>query len=262
MFVFDEDTAVERVSEGVWETAVGDRWRLGDTPNGGYLMGLVGRAIVEAVPHPDPLAATAYFVRRSVMGPARVEVEVIKQGRRHSIAQARLLQGDGEVLRMTATLGDLASAGGPSAVTVRAPEPEGADLVTPGDPGEREISRRFDYRLTGESAGFAVGAPSGRAVIEGLVRFSDGREPDPLSLLVFPDALPPAVWNIRPPAWVPTLEMTVHIRGIPAPGWLSARMETRALQNGYLEEDGLFWDSTGALVAMSRQLALMVDEGR
>lgn len=47
-----------------------------------------------------------------------------------------------------------------------------------------------------------------------------------------------------------TVELTVHVRGRPAPGWLA-----RHVRDGYHEED--FFDSTGALVAQSRQLAIL-----
>jgi hypothetical protein len=47
----------------------------------------------------------------------------------------------------------------------------------------------------------------------------------------------------------------VHVRARPAPGMLLTRFTTRALIGGYLEEDGELWDSTGTLVAISRQLA-------
>jgi hypothetical protein len=89
----------------------------------------------------------------------------------------------------------------------------------------------------------------------GWIRFVDGREADCRSTAIFADSFPPTVFNVGPAAWVPTLELTVHIRGRPAPGWLQCRFQTRYLINGYLEEDGEVWDSRGQLVAQSRQLA-------
>jgi hypothetical protein len=56
---------------------------------------------------------------------------------------------------------------------------------------------------------------------------------------------------------VPTLEMTVHVRDVPAPGALRSTFRTRFVTNGLFEEDGEVWDSTGRLVAISRQLALV-----
>lgn len=49
----------------------------------------------------------------------------------------------------------------------------------------------------------------------------------------------------------------MHLRAHPAPGWLACRAATRFVIGGYHEEDFEIWDSTGALVAQSRQLALL-----
>lgn len=81
---------------------------------------------------------------------------------------------------------------------------------------------------------------------------------DAFALMLIADAFPPTVFNARlPVAWVPTVEMTTQIRGIPAKGWLRCKFSTRFITGGVLEEDGEIWDSSGRLVALSRQLALM-----
>ncbi|NBT21494.1 MAG: thioesterase family protein, partial [Actinobacteria bacterium] len=40
-------------------------------------------------------------------------------------------------------------------------------------------------------------------------------------------------------------------------GPIAAEFATNHLRDGMFDEDGLLWDSTGALVAQSRQLALL-----
>ncbi len=69
------------------------------------------------------------------------------------------------------------------------------------------------------------------------------------------DALPPVTFDLGLPGWAPTVELTAHVRGDPAPGWLLVRHETRHVAGGHFEEDAAVWDATGRLVAQSRQLA-------
>ncbi len=105
--------------------------------------------------------------------------------------------------------------------------------------------------------GFRRGAPTGEARIRGWFAFADHEPIDAIALLLVADAFPPPVFNTGlPVAWAPTVELTVHIRGVPAPGPLRCSFRSRFVHDGLLDEDGEIWDSTGVLVAQSRQLAL------
>ena len=57
---------------------------------------------------------------------------------------------------------------------------------------------------------------------------------------------------------MPTIELTVHARRIPVPGWLQVRQESHDLHDGRMIESGSLWDATGALVASSRQIGLLL----
>jgi hypothetical protein len=83
-----------------------------------------------------------------------------------------------------------------------------------------------------------------------------GRPPDTLALPSLVDAVWPAVLDIGARG-SSTLELTVHVRARPAPGWLACRVVTRYVTTGYHEEDFEVWDSSGRLVAQSRQLAVL-----
>ncbi len=116
---------------------------------------------------------------------------------------------------------------------------------------------RLDIRLHPDEAKAAV---AGNARISGWVRFKDRRTPDTRAALLFADALPPAVFGLRRAVgWVPTLELTVHIRRRPSPGWILGQFVSQNIGDGVMIEDGLLWDSEGYLVAQSRQLALLRD---
>jgi len=117
------------------------------------------------------------------------------------------------------------------------------------------ILNRLDIRLHPDQA---VPGAAGRAEVSGWIRLADGRAPDALACLLMADAFPPAVFGLLGMVgWVPTIELTVHVRRRPAPGWLLGRFWSHDLSDGRVVEDGALWDSSGALVVQSRQLALV-----
>ncbi len=74
--------------------------------------------------------------------------------------------------------------------------------------------------------------------MRGWVRFSDGRAADPLALLQVVDALPPTSFDLGLASWAPTVELTVYVRGLPAPGWLACVVTGQLWQGGWFDEDG------------------------
>ncbi len=131
---------------------------------------------------------------------------------------------------------------------------EHRDLAPPGVqvPG---LSLRVDTRLDVATAGWAFGQPSGEPVLRAWMRFADGREPDPLALVIFADALPPTSFAMGNMGWAPTVQLQVLVRALPAPGWCLVEARSSEIAGGWVDEDYRIWDSTGRLVAQSRQLA-------
>ncbi len=60
---------------------------------------------------------------------------------------------------------------------------------------------------------------------------------------------------------MPTVELTVHLRRHPRPGWVRARFTCDDLAGGRMVESGTLWDEGGAVVARSRQLGLLLPPG-
>jgi len=257
MYEFDADTQIREQSPGVFAGELTDRWSIGAVPNGGYVMAIALDALARSMPGPDPLSATAHFLRPGRPGPCVVETEVVKVGGTHATGAARMRQGEVEIARVLATFGDLERASGPVKIVAAPPDlparescfERGANDVMP------TIARRFDQRFDPESMRWMRGEQTGQMAMAAWQRFADGREPDVRSLPVFADALPPPIFNVVPPGWAPTLELTIHTRARPQPGWLRSRFTSRFLFGGYFDEDGEIWDSSGTLVALSRQLA-------
>jgi hypothetical protein len=196
-------------------------------------------------------------------------VTVVRAGRRFATATARLvLDIDGrerEILRAIATLCDLSvdRTGSPDVdldiMLDRMPDVAPFDRCV----GSRDhadvpaLHSRLDTRFDPRDAGFRTGERSGEARMRGWFAFADDRPVDSRALLLACDAMPPAVFHLDlPTGWVPTVELTFHLRARPAPGPVACSFRTRFVQDGLLEEDGEMWDSSGRLVGMSRQLAL------
>ncbi|UQX03111.1 thioesterase family protein [Streptomyces sp. RerS4] len=265
---FDRDTTLTpRAGEpGVYDAELSAGWTIIAAVNGGYLLALVGRALSAALPHPDPFSVSAHYLTSSVPGPAVVRTQVVRVGRTLSTGQASLFQFDEngdevERIRVLASYGDLSAL--PDAVHTVAVPPAmpayedclGAEAGAAPIPGSSAIVDRLRLRLDPATAGWAVGAPSGKGEMRAWFELADGRDADPLSLLLAVDALPPTAFDLGLLGWTPTVELTTHIRCRPAPGPLRVSIVTRNLAGGFLEEDAEVWDSADRLVAQSRQLA-------
>jgi hypothetical protein len=268
---FDEDTAVERQGEDRFSTACRAGWHVTDdaAPNGGYLMAIAARAMAIRAERPDPVTLTAHFLAPPSIGPMEVHTELVRAGGRHRTVAARLLQDGVEQVRLLGTFGDLARAEGPTRVLRRTPDLPPVDelpdaMSAARDTPAPEIFHRLEHRMPASTTGWTRGRPSGEGANGGWCRWPDAETVDTLGLLLVADAYPPAVFDLGagPIGWAPTIELTVQVRARPAPGWLATRFTTRSLTDGYFEEDGEIWDSTGRLVALSRQLALVGRVGR
>ena len=257
---FDTDTRVEPLGERTYAANLTDRWNaLAGVPNGGYLLAVCLQALRRDVPYPDPLVTSATYLRPAAIGPAEVHTEVVRVGRRVATGEARLVQGGKETVRVVATFGDLDAAKGRTEVHARPPDlpPPDEAVALPEDAGlpGLTITERLEYRVAA-LPGWAQGRPTGDADLAVWMRFRDGREADPLALTTLVDAAPPAVLELGAHGSA-TIQLTVHVRGRPAPGWLACRATTRYVIDGYHEEDFEIWDSEGRLVAQSRQFALL-----
>ena len=263
---FDRDTAVTRRSPGVYDIDLSAGWTITGAVNGGYLLAVLGRALADALPHGDPFTISAHYLTASQPGPAVVRTDVVRTGRTLSTGQASLFQHDDEGreverIRVLASYGDLDALPDDVRTTAKPPAiPPIEQCFGPQDapgpvPGGSAIADRLFLKLDPATLGWALGAPSGKGEMRSWFGLADGRDPDAFALLLAVDALPPTAFEMGFRGWVPTVELTVHVRCRPAPGPLRVAISTRNLAGGFLEEDAEVWDSADRLVAQSRQLA-------
>jgi acyl-CoA thioesterase len=205
---------------------------------------------------------TMHFLRPPDPGPAVIRATVERAGRSLSSVSARLEQ-DGELMGLALAAFSIPWA---SPEINESPMPE----VTPPD-GRKTLDELFpqagpfpDFtrKLTMQPR---FGAPpfSGAEVSEigGWLGLAEERPIDSLATVLLADAWFPAPWpRLRKLAPAPTIDLSVHFRSpLPlADTMLLGRFRTRLVRDGFFEEDGELWAPGGALVAQSRQLALLI----
>jgi Thioesterase-like superfamily len=280
-------------STGVWlyDAAADPRFALvapgGTTPpavNGGALLATVLRAVLDCSPHPHPVATSANFLRVPQLAAAEVQVSWLKHGKTASTARASLIQDAQVVLDTTVTTGTVISGPVPSESSAADRAEEGSQALDwtgerPPFPGIDEcldlgnwpgavaadgtagFPAQVEVLLDPACTGWRGGQPSGVPEMRGYVRLREPRDPDALLLALAVDALPPVVFGLGATGWAPTVELTWHMRAVPAPGPLQVAARCRHVSGGWFDEEAEVWDAVGRLVAQSRQLA-RVGRGR
>jgi acyl-coenzyme A thioesterase PaaI-like protein len=273
VYEFDRATDVSAVAPGRYRGSLDPAWAIADKPNGGYLLAVLTRAaITELGPaYPHPLAVSAHFLSAPERGAdVELSVEPLRSGRRAAQTRATLWAADGtrcvEELVTAGTLSPTADPWWAGLPPVELPAPEECVLMPVRPPNARfdvHLMGVVEERLDPSRLSFTLGEPDGIAEVRGWARLADGRDWDPLSLLVAIDALPPATFPLGWMGWVPTIELTAYVRALPAPGPVRVRQRARLVEDGWVDELCEVWDSRGRLVAQATQLAgVRIPEGR
>ena len=267
-YEFDIETDSTRVDDGHWQLSLAPHWNIGANPNGGYLLACLLRAMAKPVPDtPDPVAITTHYLRPGLPGQiANLHVSVVRQGRRTATVAGTMEQDGKPRITCTATFAGLQNS---TSVTDNStqrqllmappelPAPEDCISRTKLDQGVAlPIMNRLDIRVHPKYTQTGI---HHEAEITGWIRFSDKRPVDRFALPLFCDSFPPSVFTMYGPiGWVPTLELSVHVRRRPQSDWIKAAFKTNDLANDLFVEDGMLWDENDQLVAQSRQLQMIL----
>lgn len=249
--------AVTRDGEHLTGT-VQDGFDVFGIPHGGYLAALGANAILRATSQPDLFTITTHYLRKAEVGAIRFEVTPVAGSRRFSTVTATGTQDGKVVLSIMASVGDRCDIEGPSWTSVTTSPPRDDELTPPpgteGLPFEPpNIATQMGLRMHTATVGFATGQAQETARMRGVM---EADQADQLTAIIACDLTPPAVWNkLGAKGWVPTVELTAHVRGRPAAGPLTIDVITNHVADGFLDEDALVHDAEGRLIVQSRQLA-------
>lgn len=185
---------------GISSFDIDPTWAVGGKAHGGYLLRTAVEAALDA-DHPHPLAVSAHYLSSPDPGPAQLEVQRLRTGRRVATSRIALRQGRPavEVLLTAGTLTDDPPhwSASDTAPPVLPPPPD-----CPRAPSQSPLGftvgyfDHVDLRLDPATTRWAVGEPAGQARTAGWVRRDDGAGASPLDLLVFADASPPVTFDL------------------------------------------------------------------
>jgi acyl-CoA thioesterase len=264
---FDRDTAIVPIESGRYQGHIDPGWWIINGPNGGYIAAILLRALTAEVDDlvRAPRSLTIHYLRPPSEGPIEIHTAKEREGRTLTTATARLFQGD---KLMAFAIGAFAAARRGFEFSDRKapafPPADACPKIREKFPGSVELQQRFDSRW---AMPHELGGGAGEAKAGGYIRFEEPRVVDALSVAMFTDAFPPAVFTrataratLGP---VPTVDLTIHFRAtLPLAGATAndrcvVLFTSRSSRDGFVEEDGEVWSESGVLLAQSRQLAIV-----
>lgn len=260
MHQLDLDTQLTPTAAAAYDTRISSRWSINGTPNGGYLLALLARAIEHHYPSAQPLILTAGYLARCRFEPAQVRIERVSGSQNFERLEMRLVQQDEIKIMALATLATTVEDRAKAQSIHESGPPDIAPIekciaIPPFNEGYN-LYQQMDVRLPSDSIGWVADQLSDRSEIKGWIRFHSRRDIDAMGVFLMADAFPPPVMASQGRvAWVPTLELSVCLHNLPQSEWLKGVFRTRHITGGILEEDGELWDETDTLVAVCRQVA-------
>jgi Acyl-CoA thioesterase C-terminal domain/Acyl-CoA thioesterase N-terminal domain len=270
---FRELCTLSPLGEGRYGAHIDPMWTIGPKVHGGVMLAVTAaaaRAELRAYA-PDvaagmqPIAASVDFQGAPDPGDVTLAVTVRKTGRQICLADVALLQGERTFVRSAVTLGfpeQTRPVHQIDGLTDMAVEPAANSDDYQGDSPMGKIvnvARGCHLRLDTTSAKFLSGE-LGEPAVRMWARPFDADDEDLDTRVLFAmmsaDISPPVLMNLGQLGWAPTVQITTYLQRIPAAGWLRVMSSAKSIGSVLFDEDHVLVDSTGAVVAQSRQLAM------
>ena len=275
--LFTDAMALTPDSDGVYHGELNEHWTIGPKVHGGAMLALCANAARmehsggqergdpgdRASGAAQPIAVTGNFLWAPDPGPMRMVTTVRKRGRRVSLIDVELMQGDRTAVRASVTLGEPEHHVPPllsvnPVVPLMTPEPPpGLAPIGPGHPMADivHLARRLRHPAVADH----VTAPAPTAGRRSSSTGSGRRDsaPDVLFALLCGDVSAPVTFAVNRTGWAPTVQLTAYLRALPADGWLRVMCTTMQIGQDWFDEDHIVVDCEGHIVVQTRQLAMV-----
>lgn len=246
-----------------FEAELNEHWTIGPKVHGGAMLALCANAARTAHRGAvQPVAVSGNFLWAPEPGPMRLTAAIRKRGRRISVVDVELTQGERTAVHAVVTLGEpehhaqpLLSAN-PVLGLMPAEPPADVAPIGPGHlmSGLVNLAGGCEVRpLVSTLQPSAEGSPP---LIQLWVRPRDAA-PDVLFALMCGDVSAPVTFAVGRTGWAPTVQLTAYLRGLPADGWLRVLASCVQIGQDWFDEDHTVVDCEGRIVVQTRQLAMV-----
>ena len=261
--LFTDAMALTQAGDGVYDGELNEHWTIGPKVHGGAMLALCANAARTAHGGPaQPIAVTGSFLWAPDPGRMRLGTTVRKRGRRVSLIDVELTQGDRTAVRASVTLGEPEHHVPPllsvnTVVPLMTPEPPpGIEPIGPGHPMADIVHLAAGCDIRPSLTTYGPRSDGGPPVIEMWVRPRD-TAPDVLFALLCGDVSAPVTFAVDRTGWAPTVQLTAYLRGMPADGWLRVICTTMQIGQDWFDEDHIVVDCEGRIIVQTRQLAMV-----
>jgi hypothetical protein len=261
--LFTDAMMLTPVGDGAYKGELNEHWTIGPKVHGGAMLALCANAArTEYGAGVEPIAVSGNFLWAPDPGTMQVITTVRKRGRRVSLVDVELNQGDRTAVRAAVTLGDPEHHVPPllsfnPVVPLMTPEPPpGLEPIGPGHPMEHIVHLAHGCDIRPSLTTLGPRTDGGPPVIEYWVR-PKGVAPDVLFALLCGDVSAPVTFAVNRTGWAPTVQLTAYLRALPADGWLRIMCTSVQIGQDWFDEDHIVVDREGHIVVQSRQLAMV-----
>jgi hypothetical protein len=265
--LFSDAMALSSLGDGRYAGELNEHWTIGPKVHGGAMLALCAKAARTEVggdgtTGPEPIAVSGNFLWAPDPGAMEVVTTVRKRGRRVSLVDVELNQGDRTAVRVAITLAELEQDVTPllsvnPVVPLMTPDPPpGLEPIGPGHSMADVVHLAHGCDIRPSLTTMEPRSDGGPPVIEYWVRPRDGA-PDVLFALLCGDVSAPVTFGVNRFGWAPTVQLTAYLRARPADGWLRVICTTTQIGQEWFDEDHVVVDSAGRIVVQTRQLAMV-----
>jgi hypothetical protein len=259
MTTFDEAVAVHSTADPTtYEANLRDEWSSLAGMHGGYACSVAVRAMEAQLDDaPRTLRSlTATFLRATHPGPATVEVETLRTGRRLAVQRAELWQ-DG-TRRVTVQGTFAGSMDGMAIDRPSLPRPDPANRL-PFETGG--LVKHFDNLHCDLDRRWWPGGDGDLARLSGWIRLKEARALDAALVVLVADVLPPTTFAASAtPQGGMTLDLAVTLLADPAEadaeaggtGEITMTVETEHAAEGLAWERGVLWAGSTVLATVAQ----------